>query len=91
MEMHYASKRQRFLVNQGYSYKVITRLAGMEEVWQNIFCFRFIILSETLAHSEFYFHKELMVCSHVTFFIPCPVLFSIVPMVMVWIMDRMGD
>ncbi len=32
MEMHYAAKRQRFLVNQGYSYKVITKLAGMEEV-----------------------------------------------------------
>lgn len=31
-EMHFASKRQRFLVNQGYSYKVITKLAGMEEV-----------------------------------------------------------
>jgi len=31
MEMHYAQKRQRFLVNQGYSYKVITRLAGMEK------------------------------------------------------------
>lgn len=30
-EMHYSSKRQRFLVNQGYSYKVITKLAGMEE------------------------------------------------------------
>ncbi|CAH8646401.1 unnamed protein product [Schistosoma curassoni] len=30
MEMQYALKRQRFLVNQGYSYKVITRLAGME-------------------------------------------------------------
>ena len=32
MEMHYATKRQRFLVNQGYSYKVITKMAGMEEV-----------------------------------------------------------
>lgn len=31
-EMHYSLKRQRFLVNQGYSYKVITKLAGMEEV-----------------------------------------------------------
>jgi len=31
MEMHYAQKRQRFLINQGYSYKVITRLAGMEK------------------------------------------------------------
>lgn len=30
MEMQYALKRQRFLVNQGYAYKVITHLAGME-------------------------------------------------------------
>lgn len=28
--MNYSRKRQRFLVNQGYSYKVITKLAGME-------------------------------------------------------------
>lgn len=33
--MAYSSKRQRFLVNQGYSYKVITKLAGMEEVVYN--------------------------------------------------------
>jgi hypothetical protein len=32
MEMSYSRKRQRFLVNQGYSYKVITKLAGMDEV-----------------------------------------------------------
>ncbi|XP_060581093.1 general transcription and DNA repair factor IIH helicase subunit XPB-like [Ruditapes philippinarum] len=31
MEMQYSLKRQRFLINQGYSYKVITKLAGMEE------------------------------------------------------------
>ena len=31
LEMHYSLKRQRFLVNQGYSYKVITKLAGMEQ------------------------------------------------------------
>ncbi|XP_025835845.1 general transcription and DNA repair factor IIH helicase subunit XPB [Agrilus planipennis] len=31
MEMNYSRKRQRFLINQGYSYKVITKLAGMEE------------------------------------------------------------
>ncbi|KAI5752743.1 hypothetical protein M8J77_019928 [Diaphorina citri] len=31
MEMSYSRKRQRFLINQGYSYKVITKLAGMEE------------------------------------------------------------
>jgi len=31
VEMSFSRKRQRFLVNQGYSYKVITRLAGMDE------------------------------------------------------------
>ncbi|RWS26878.1 rad25/xp-B DNA repair helicase-like protein, partial [Leptotrombidium deliense] len=31
LEMEYARKRQSFLVNQGYSYKVITKLKGMEE------------------------------------------------------------
>ncbi|XP_062500959.1 general transcription and DNA repair factor IIH helicase subunit XPB-like isoform X2 [Corticium candelabrum] len=30
-EMHYSTKRQRFLVNQGYCYKVVTRLIGMDE------------------------------------------------------------
>ncbi|XP_065573948.1 general transcription and DNA repair factor IIH helicase/translocase subunit XPB-like isoform X2 [Artemia franciscana] len=30
-EMGYSRKRQRFLVNQGYSYKVVTHLSGMEE------------------------------------------------------------
>ncbi|XP_063647108.1 general transcription and DNA repair factor IIH helicase subunit XPB isoform X6 [Pan troglodytes] len=30
-EMAYSTKRQRFLVDQGYSFKVITKLAGMEE------------------------------------------------------------
>lgn len=29
-EMHFSRKRQRFLVNQGYSYKVVTKLHGME-------------------------------------------------------------
>ncbi|XP_044726603.1 general transcription and DNA repair factor IIH helicase subunit XPB [Chrysoperla carnea] len=31
MEMNYSRKRQRFLVNQGYSYKVITKLAGIDD------------------------------------------------------------
>lgn len=31
MEMNYSRKRQRFLINQGYSYKVITKLPGMDE------------------------------------------------------------
>ncbi|KAH0621273.1 hypothetical protein JD844_022381 [Phrynosoma platyrhinos] len=30
-EMAYSTKRQRFLVDQGYSFKVITKLKGMEE------------------------------------------------------------
>jgi DNA excision repair protein ERCC-3 len=30
-EMHYSTKRQRFLVNQGYCYKVVTKLVGLEE------------------------------------------------------------
>lgn len=30
-DMHFSTKRQRFLVNQGYSFKVVTKLAGMEE------------------------------------------------------------
>lgn len=30
LEMQYSRKRQRFLVNQGYSYKVITTIKGME-------------------------------------------------------------
>jgi DNA excision repair protein ERCC-3 len=29
-EMSFSRKRQRFLVNQGYAYKVITKLAGLE-------------------------------------------------------------
>ncbi|CAH1788865.1 unnamed protein product, partial [Owenia fusiformis] len=31
LEMQYSSKRQRFLVNQGYAYKIITKMAGMDE------------------------------------------------------------
>lgn len=31
LEMQYSRKRQRFLVNQGYSYKVITTIQGLEE------------------------------------------------------------
>lgn len=30
-EMAFSRKRQRFLVNQGYAYKVVTRLTGIEE------------------------------------------------------------
>lgn len=30
-EMYYSTKRQQFLVDQGYAFKVITHLAGMDE------------------------------------------------------------
>lgn len=36
MEMHFSRKRQRFLVDQGYSYKVVTKLPGMEDESQNL-------------------------------------------------------
>mgnify|MGYP004705823615 FL=1 len=32
MEMHYSTKRQAFLVDQGYTFKVITHLQGMENL-----------------------------------------------------------
>jgi DNA excision repair protein ERCC-3 len=32
VEMYYSTKRQAFLVDQGYSFKVITQLAGMEKM-----------------------------------------------------------
>ncbi|KAH6647161.1 DNA repair helicase RAD25 [Truncatella angustata] len=36
-EMYYSTKRQAFLVDQGYSFKVITQLAGMENMDNLIF------------------------------------------------------
>ena len=30
-EMAFSRKRQRFLVNQGYAYKVVTKLTGIDE------------------------------------------------------------
>jgi DNA excision repair protein ERCC-3 len=37
IEMYYSTKRQQFLVDQGYSFKVITELQGMEELPELIF------------------------------------------------------
>ncbi|XP_047135825.1 TFIIH basal transcription factor complex helicase XPB subunit-like isoform X1 [Hydra vulgaris] len=45
-EMFFSNKRQRFLINQGYSYKVITKLAGMDE--------------ESLSYSNKKEHHELL-------------------------------
>jgi ERCC3/RAD25/XPB C-terminal helicase len=43
IEMGYSRKRSRFLVNQGYAYKVITKLAGMDEVSYQLLLFTEII------------------------------------------------
>lgn len=37
VEMYYSTKRQQFLVDQGYSFKVITELQGMKEMPELIF------------------------------------------------------
>lgn len=42
MEMSYSRKRQRFLIDQGYSYKVVTKLAGMDEVSITMFFFFYL-------------------------------------------------
>lgn len=55
IEMGYSRKRQRFLVNQGYSYKVITRLAGMEEDTELLYKTRDeqgLLLQQVLAASD---------------------------------------
>ncbi|KAJ1864946.1 DNA repair helicase RAD25 [Coemansia sp. RSA 2703] len=36
-EMYFSTKRQQFLIDQGYSYKVITNLEGMEECTDLVF------------------------------------------------------
>jgi DNA excision repair protein ERCC-3 len=36
-EMYYSTKRQQFLIDQGYSFKVITHLSGIEEVQTKAF------------------------------------------------------
>lgn len=54
-EMSFSRKRQRFLVNQGYAYKVITRLPGMEE--EAHLCYKnrdeqVLLLQQTLAAND---------------------------------------
>jgi DNA excision repair protein ERCC-3 len=36
-EMYYSTKRQQFLIDQGYAFKVITKLEGMENA-TNLVC-----------------------------------------------------
>ncbi|CAH1638666.1 unnamed protein product [Spodoptera littoralis] len=55
LEMAYSRKRQRFLVNQGYSYKVITELKGMDQEPDLLYGTREeqgLLLQQVLAASE---------------------------------------
>merc|ERR1712179_539309 len=54
-EMSFSRKRQRFLVNQGYAYKVVTKLAGIEEEKELHYANkeeRHALLSTVLASTE---------------------------------------
>jgi DNA excision repair protein ERCC-3 len=54
-EMYYSLKRQRFLVNQGYSFKVVSKLPGVEDD-QDLVCYskkeQQELLQQVLAASE---------------------------------------
>ena len=55
VEMSFSRKRQRFLVNQGYAYKVVTKLAGMEEDKELMYGSRetqVTLLQQTLAAND---------------------------------------
>ncbi|XP_060852417.1 general transcription and DNA repair factor IIH helicase subunit XPB [Rhopalosiphum padi] len=55
MEMSYSRKRQRFLIDQGYSYKVVTKLAGMDEDPELFYSSREdqgLLLSKVLAAND---------------------------------------
>ncbi|XP_018409947.1 PREDICTED: TFIIH basal transcription factor complex helicase XPB subunit [Nanorana parkeri] len=61
-EMAYSTKRQRFLVDQGYSFKVITKLAGMEEE-DLAFCTKEdqqLLLQKVLAASDLDAEEEVV-------------------------------
>merc|ERR1719192_560552 len=55
VEMSFSRKRQRFLVDQGYAYKVVTKLAGMEEDPELLYGTRetqVTLLQQTLAAND---------------------------------------
>jgi len=53
-EMSFSRKRQRFLVNQGYSYKVVTKLPGMdqEDLFYKTRDEQITLLQQTLAAND---------------------------------------
>lgn len=63
VEMSFSRKRQRFLVNQGYAYKVITKLAGMEtddELFYKTREQQVTLLQQTLAANDADLEEETL-------------------------------
>ncbi|KAF9777479.1 transcription factor TFIIH complex ERCC-3 subunit [Fusarium sp. DS 682] len=61
-EMHFSSKRQAFLVDQGYAFKVITKLAGIENTPDLAFATateRRELLQRTLVDNETSFEDDI--------------------------------
>ena len=61
-EMTFSRKRQRFLVNQGYAYKVVTKLAGLQEDKELLYEAReqqITLLHQTLAANDADLEEEV--------------------------------
>jgi len=62
-EMSFSRKRQRFLVNQGYAYKVVTKLAGLEQDKELLYENReqqVTLLHQTLAANDADLEEEVL-------------------------------
>ena len=62
-EMSFSRKRQRFLVNQGYAYKVVTKLAGSEKDKELLYESRehqVTLLHQTLAANDADLEEEVV-------------------------------
>lgn len=54
-EMYFSSKRQQFLVDQGYAFKVITKLSGMDSMENKVYATQeqqLALLKDILMASE---------------------------------------
>jgi len=62
-EMSFSRKRQRFLVNQGYAYKVVTKLAGLENDKEMLYGTKehqVTLLHQTLAANDADLEEEIV-------------------------------
>lgn len=62
-EMSFSRKRQRFLVNQGYAYKVVTKLAGLDQDKELLYETRetqVTLLHQTLAANDADLEEEVL-------------------------------